>query len=65
MKASERRQLARTTTRTPCVSGISVAADKTEHFTEALNISRAGSFLRLRLRCGRMPLEATLECPQR
>ncbi len=65
MKASERRQLARTSIRTPLrFRALGVAADKTEHFTEALNISRGGFFFASSapLQVG-MPLEATLRMP--
>ena len=65
MKASERRQLARISLRTPLrFRALGVAADKTEHFTEALNISRGGFFFASSapLQVG-MPLEATLRMP--
>ena len=45
MTPSERRQLARVNHRTPLrFRAVGVAADKTEHFTEALNVSRGGFF---------------------
>ncbi len=45
MKITERRQLARLNLRTPLrFRALGVAADKTEHFTEALNVSRGGFF---------------------
>ena len=65
MKASERRQLVRVNHRTPLrFRTLGVAADKTEHFTEALNISRGGFFFASSapLQVG-MPLEATLRMP--
>src|SRR5260370_3750715 len=46
MKVTERRQLARLNLRTPLrFRALVVASDKTEHFTEALNVSRGGFFL--------------------
>ena len=65
MKASERRQIARTSIRTPLrFRALGLAGDKTEHFTEALNISRGGFFFASSapLQVG-MPLEATLRMP--
>jgi hypothetical protein len=65
MKASERRQLTRFSVRTPLrFRALGVSADKTEHFTEALNISRGGFFFASSapLQVG-MPLEATLRMP--
>ncbi len=65
MKVSERRQLARLSLRTPLrFRTLGVAADKTEHFTEALNISRGGFYFASSapLQVG-MPLEATLRMP--
>jgi hypothetical protein len=45
MKVAERRQLTRLNLRTPLrFRALGVAADKTEHFTEALNVSRGGFF---------------------
>ena len=45
MKAVERRQLPRVNHRTPLrFRATGVAADRTEHFTEALNVSRGGFF---------------------
>src|SRR6266705_2623167 len=45
MKVTERRQLARLNLRTPLrFRALGVASDKTEHFTEALNVSRGGFF---------------------
>jgi c-di-GMP-binding flagellar brake protein YcgR len=65
MKASERRQIARISLRTPLrFRALGVAADRTEHFTEALNISRGGFFFASSapLQVG-MPLEATVRMP--
>src|SRR5260221_4778466 len=65
MKASERRQLARITLRTPLrFRATGVAADKTEHFTEALNVSRGGFFFASSapLQIG-TAIEATLKMP--
>jgi len=65
MKASERRQVTRFNVRTPLrFRAVGVAADKTEHFTEALNISRGGFFFASSapLQVG-MPIEATLRMP--
>src|SRR2546422_441922 len=65
MKAVERRQRARLNHRTPLrFRAAGVAADKTEHFTEALNISRGGFFFASSapLQVG-MPLEVTIRMP--
>jgi len=65
MKATERRQLARLNLRTPLrFRALGVASDKTEHFTEALNVSRGGFFFASSapLQVG-MPIEATLRMP--
>lgn len=65
MKTTERRQIARFGLRTPLrFRALGVAADKTEHFTEALNISRGGFFFASSapLQVG-MPIEATLRMP--
>ena len=65
MKASERRQLNRFSLRTPLrFRALGVSADRTEHFTEALNISRGGFFFASSapLQVG-MPIEATLRMP--
>jgi c-di-GMP-binding flagellar brake protein YcgR len=65
MKAAERRQLTRFSLRTPLrFRTLGVSADKTEHFTEALNISRGGFFFASSapLQVG-MPIEATLRMP--
>jgi len=65
MKVAERRQLARLNLRTPLhFRALGVTADKTEHFTEALNVSRGGFFFASSapLQVG-MPIEATLRMP--
>jgi PilZ domain len=65
MKVTERRQLARLNLRTPLrFRALGVASDKTEHFTEALNVSRGGFFFASSapLQVG-MPIEATLRMP--
>jgi hypothetical protein len=65
MKVAERRQLSRLSLRTPLrFRALGVAADKTEHFTEALNVSRGGFFFASSapLQVG-MPIEATLRMP--
>src|ERR1700731_3274691 len=65
MKVAERRQLTRLNLRTPLrFRALGVAADKTEHFTEALNVSRGGFFFASSapLQVG-MPIEATLRMP--
>jgi len=65
MKVAERRQLTRLNHRTPLhFRALGVAADKTEHFTEALNVSRGGFFFASSapLQVG-MPIEATLRMP--
>ena len=65
MKGSERRQLTRYNLRTPLrFRAIGLSSDKTEHFTEALNVSRGGFFFvsSAALQIG-MPLEATLRMP--
>src|SRR5437588_9993810 len=65
MRSTERRQLARINHRTPLrFRTVGVAADRTEHFTEALNVSRGGFFFASSapLQVG-MPIEATLRMP--
>jgi PilZ domain len=65
MKISERRQLARYNLRTPLrFRAIGLASDKTEHFTEALNVSRGGFYFATSaaLQVG-MPIEAMLRMP--
>src|SRR5712692_7473960 len=66
MKVAERRQLTRLNLRTPLrFRALGVASDKTEHFTEALNVSRGGFFFASSapLQVG-MPIEATLRMPE-
>lgn len=66
MNAPERRQLTRYNLRTPLrFRALGVAADTSEHFTEALNVSRGGFFFASSapLQIG-MPLEATLRMPK-
>ena len=65
MQGSERRQGTRYNLRTPLrFRATGVAEDKTEHFTEALNVSRGGFFFAssAALQIG-MPIEATLRMP--
>lgn len=65
MKMSERRQVTRFNLRTPLrFRALGVAADRTIHFTEALNISRGGFYFASSapLQVG-MPIEATLRLP--
>jgi hypothetical protein len=65
MKGSERRQLTRFNLRTPLrFRAIGLSSDKTEHFTEALNVSKGGFFFAssAALQIG-MPIEATLRMP--
>jgi PilZ domain len=65
MKASERRQLTRYNLRIPLrFRAIGVASDRTEHFTEAINISRGGFYFASSapLQVG-MPIEATIRMP--
>jgi len=62
---SERRQVARHNIRTPLrFRALNLAADNSEHFTEAMNISRGGFFFASSapLQVG-MPIEATLRMP--
>src|SRR5690242_21058029 len=62
---SERRQLARYNIRTSLrFRAINLASDTSEHFTEAINISRGGFFFASSapLQVG-MPIEATLRMP--
>lgn len=62
---SERRLLTRFNLRTPLrFRAIGLASDKTEHFTEALNVSRGGFYFATSapLQVG-MPIEATLRMP--
>jgi len=65
MPAPERRQMTRHSLRTPLrFRSTGVAADKTDHFTEALNISRGGFYFASSapLQVG-MPIEVTLRIP--
>src|SRR5258707_10216903 len=65
MKVAERRQLSRLNLRTPLrFRALGVASDRSEHFTEALNVSRGGFFFASSapLQVG-MPIEATLRMP--
>jgi hypothetical protein len=65
MAASDRRQLTRFSIRTPLrFRTVGLASDKTEHFTEALNISRGGFFFATSapLQVG-ISIEATLRMP--
>ena len=62
---AERRQLTRYNVRTPLrFRAINLTADQSEHFTEALNVSRGGFFFASSapLQIG-MPIEATLRMP--
>jgi PilZ domain len=66
MTATERRQATRYPLRTPLrFRALDLASDKSEHFTEALNISRGGFFFASSapLQVG-VPLEVTLRMPQ-
>lgn len=65
MPGAERRQLTRHNHRTPLrFRSTGVAADKSDHFTEALNISRGGFYFASSapLQVG-MPIEVTLRIP--
>jgi hypothetical protein len=65
MDQSERRQLARYNIRTPLrFRAINLSADKSDHFTEAINVSRGGFFFASSapLQVG-TPIEATLRMP--
>jgi hypothetical protein len=65
MSASERRQLIRYNIRTPLrFRAINLTADKSDHFTEALNVSRGGFYFASSapLQIG-TPIEATLRMP--
>jgi hypothetical protein len=62
---SERRHLTRYNLRTPIrFRAVGLASDKTEHFTEALNVSRGGFYFATSapLQVG-MPIEVTLHMP--
>ena len=63
---SEQRQVTRYNVRTPLrFRALNLAADNSEHFTEAMNISRGGFFFASSapLQVG-MPIEATLRMPE-
>jgi hypothetical protein len=65
MASPERRQITRYTLRTPLrFRALNLASDKSEHFTEAINVSRGGFFFASSapLQVG-MPLEVTLRMP--
>jgi len=65
MSSSERRHLERYRLRIPLrFRAINLAGDKSEHFTEALNVSRGGFFFvtSAPLQVG-MPIEATIRMP--
>ena len=65
MDNSERRNLVRYAMRTPIrFKAMGLAADKSEHFTEALNVSQGGFYFTTSapLQIG-MPIEATLRMP--
>ncbi len=65
MKDRERRRLTRYNLRTPLrFRALGIGADSSEHFTEALNVSRGGFFFASSapLRVG-MQLEVTLRMP--
>jgi hypothetical protein len=65
MDGSERRQLTRYNVRTPLrFRAINLTADKSDHFTEALNVSRGGFYFASSapLQIG-TPIEATLRMP--
>jgi len=65
MSASDRRQVTRYNLRTPLrFRAVGLASDKTEHFTEVLNISRGGFFFATSapLQVG-ASIEATLRMP--
>jgi len=65
MPGTERRQVPRYSLRTPLrFRATGLASDKTEHFTEALNVSQGGFYFASSapLQVG-MPLEATLRMP--
>jgi hypothetical protein len=65
MASSERRQLVRYNVRTPLrFRALNLPSDKSEHFTEAMNISRGGFYFATSapLQIG-MPIEATIRLP--
>lgn len=66
MQSPDRRQLTRFALRTPIrFKAMTLAADNSEHFTEALNVSRGGFYFATSapLQIG-MPIEATLRMPE-
>jgi len=66
MASSERRHLERFSLRVPLrFRSLGLASDKTEHFTEAVNLSRGGFFFvtSAPLQVG-MPIEATFRMPK-
>lgn len=66
MTAAERRQLTRHSVRTPLrFRSTGVAADKSDHFTEALNLSRGGFYFASSapLQVG-MPIEVSVRMPK-
>ena len=63
--ATERRQIPRYTLRTPLrFRAMNLAADKSEHFTEVINVSRGGFYFASSapLQVG-VPLECTIRMP--
>jgi PilZ domain len=65
MASPERRQITRYALRTPLrFRALNLASDKSEHFTEAINVSRGGFFFASSapLQVG-VPLEVTLRMP--
>jgi hypothetical protein len=65
MDGSERRQLPRYPIRTPLrFRAMNLTADQSDHFTEAINVSRGGFFFASSapLQVG-LPIEATLRMP--
>jgi len=65
MQTAERRQLTRHNQRTPLrFRSTGVAADQSDHFTEALNVSRGGFYFvsSAPLQVG-MPIEVTVRIP--
>jgi PilZ domain len=65
MTSPERRQLTRHNVRTPLrFRALNLASDKSEHFTEAMNVSRGGFYFATSapLQVG-MPIEVTLRLP--
>jgi PilZ domain len=65
MTSPERRQIVRHNVRTPLrFRALNLASDKSEHFTEAMNVSRGGFYFATSapLQVG-MPIEVTLRLP--